>query len=144
MPPANADLGCDVAYPQALTDLVGGQVDLMFANLSDARPLIQSGRLKAIAVADTNPLEPPISEQIPGFTSLTWFAIAAPRATSRTIVEQISNDVAAAMKSPSVTGRLKALSLMPVESSPVEASTFVEEDARRWRKVIDLIGLQPE
>jgi tripartite-type tricarboxylate transporter receptor subunit TctC len=48
------------------------------------------------------------------------------------------------MKSPSVTGRLKALSLMPVESSPVEASTFVEEDARRWRKVIDLIGLQPE
>ena len=81
MPPAN-DLGCDVAYPQALTDLVGGQVDLMFANLSDARPLIQSGRLKAIAVADTNPLEevpgaPPISEQIPGFTSLTWFAIAA-------------------------------------------------------------------
>ena len=59
-------------YPQALTDLVGGQVDLMFANLSDARPLIQSGRLKAIAVADTNPLEEvpgvlPISEQIPGF-----------------------------------------------------------------------------
>jgi tripartite-type tricarboxylate transporter receptor subunit TctC len=48
------------------------------------------------------------------------------------------------MKSPSVTGRLKALSLMPDESSPVEASTFVEEDARRWRKVIDLIGLQPE
>jgi tripartite-type tricarboxylate transporter receptor subunit TctC len=44
-------LGCDVAYPQALTDLVGGQVDLMFANLSDAIPLIQSGRLKAIAVA---------------------------------------------------------------------------------------------
>ena len=61
-------------YPQALTDLVGGQVDLMFANLSDAKPLIQSGRLKAIAVADTNPLEEvpgalPISEQIPGFTS---------------------------------------------------------------------------
>ncbi len=136
-------------YPQALTDLVAGQIDVMFANLSDARPLIQSGRLKAIAVADTNPLEEfpgalPISGQIPGFRSLTWFAIAAPRATSSTIVEQISNDVATAMKSPSVIGRLKALSLMPVESSPVEASTFVEEDARRWHKVIDLIGLQPE
>ena len=92
MPPAN-DLGCDVAYPQALTDLVGGQtLTSMFANLSDARPLIQSGRLKAIAVADTNPLE-----EVPGaadlradtrLTSLTWFAIAAPRATSRTMVEQ--------------------------------------------------------
>ena len=136
-------------YPQALTDLIGGQVDLMFANLSDAGPLIQSGRLKAIAVADADPLEEvpgalPISGQIPGFTSVTWFAIAAPRATSRTIVEQISNDVAVAMKSPSVTARLKALSLTPVESSSVEASIFVEEDARRWHKVIDQIGLQPE
>lgn len=136
-------------YPQALTDLVGGQVDLMFANLSDAGPLIQSGKLKAIAVADANPLEEvpgalPISRQIPGFTSVTWFAIAAPRTTPRTIVEQISNDVATAMKAPSVTARLKALSLMPVESSPVEASIFVEEDTRRWHKVIDQIGLQPE
>jgi len=136
-------------YPQALTDLVGGQVDLMFANLSDAKPLIQSGRLKAIAVADSNSLEElpgvlPISGQIPGFTSLTWFAIAAPRGTPRAIVEQISTDVAAAMKSPSVTGRLEALSLTLVESKSAEASSFVEEEAQRWHKVIDLIGLQPE
>jgi tripartite-type tricarboxylate transporter receptor subunit TctC len=48
------------------------------------------------------------------------------------------------MKSPSVTGRLEVLSLMPIESSPAEASSFVEEDAQRWHKVIDLIGLQPE
>ena len=121
----------------------------MFANLSDARPLIQSGRLKAIAVADTNPLEevPGRAADLRADTRLHITDLVrdrGPRATSRTIVEQISNDVAAAMKSPSVTGRLKALSLMPVESSPVEASTFVEEDARRWRKVIDLIGLQPE
>jgi tripartite-type tricarboxylate transporter receptor subunit TctC len=105
--------------------------------------------LKAIAVADTNPLEElpgvlPISGQIPGFTSLTWFAIAAPRGTPRAIVEQISTDVAAAMKSPSVTGRLEALSLTPVQSKSAEASSFVEEEAQRWHKVIDLIGLQPE
>lgn len=136
-------------YPQALTDLIGGQVDIMFSNLSDAKALIQSGQLKAIAVADANPIEGlpaalPISRHIPGFTSLTWFAIAAPRATSRAIVEQISTDVAAVMRSPSVTGRLEALSLTPIESSPAEASNFVEEDARRWHKVIDLIGLQPE
>jgi tripartite-type tricarboxylate transporter receptor subunit TctC len=121
----------------------------MFANLSDAKPLIQSGRLKAIAVADINPLEElpgamPISGHIPGFTSVTWFAIAAPRGTPQPIVEQISDDVAAAMKSLSATGRLEALSLTLVESTSVEASRFVEEDARRWHKVIDLIGLQPE
>ncbi|MEH2558005.1 tripartite-type tricarboxylate transporter receptor subunit TctC [Bradyrhizobium algeriense] len=136
-------------YPQALTDLVGGQVDLMFVNLSDAKQLIQSGQLKAIAVADANPIKgltdvSPISRQIPGFTSLTWFAIAAPRATPRPIVEQISADVVSAMKSPMVADRLKALSLTLVETAPAEASSFVEEEAERWHKVINRIGLQPE
>jgi len=136
-------------YPQALTDLVGGQVDLMFANLSDAKPLIQSGQLKAIAVADVNPIEGlggalPISRQIPGFTSLTWFAIAAPRATPHEIVEQISTDIAIAMKSPLIADRLQALSLTLVVSTPAEAGGFAGEEARRWHKVIDLIGLQPE
>ncbi|WP_334431714.1 Bug family tripartite tricarboxylate transporter substrate binding protein [Bradyrhizobium sp. AZCC 1610] len=136
-------------YPQALTDLVGGQVDLMFVNLSDAKQLIQSGQLKAIAVADANPIKgltdvSPISRQIPGFTSLTWFAIAAPRATPRPIVEQISADVVSAMKSPVVADRLKALSLTLVETAPAEASSFVEEEAERWHKVINRIGLQPE
>jgi tripartite-type tricarboxylate transporter receptor subunit TctC len=136
-------------YPQALTDLVGGQVDLMFANFSDAKQLLQSGQLKAIAVADANPIEGlpgalPISRQITGFTSVTWVAIAAPRATPRAIVEQISTDVATAMKEPSVLARLEALSLTLVESAPAEASSFVEEDAQRWHRVIDQIGLQPE
>jgi hypothetical protein len=102
----------------------------------------------AIAVADTHPLE-----ELPSTTdlransrlqSLTWFVTAAPRGTPRTIVEQISTDVAAAMKSPSVTGRLKTLSLTVVESKSAEASSFVEKEAQRWHKVIDLIGLQPE
>jgi tripartite-type tricarboxylate transporter receptor subunit TctC len=136
-------------YPQALTDLIGGQVDLMFANISDAKPLIESGQLKAIAVADTDSIEAlpatlPISGQLPGFVSLTWFAIAAPRATPREIVEKISDDITAAMKSPFITSRLQALSLTLVESSPGQANSFVEEEEQRWHKVIDLIGLKPE
>jgi tripartite-type tricarboxylate transporter receptor subunit TctC len=136
-------------YPQALTDLVGGQVDLMFANISDVKQLIRNRQLKVIAVADTNPIDDladvlPISRQIPGFTSVTWFAIAAPRGTVGAIVEQISADIVAAMKSASITERLQALSLTLVESTPAEASAFVEEEARRWHKVIDRIGLQPE
>jgi len=134
-------------YRQALIDLVGGQVDLMFVNLSDAKQLIQSGQLKAIAVADANPIKDfidvsPISREIPGFTSLTWFAIAAPGATPRPIVEQISADVAFAMKSPTVADRLEALSLTLVETAPAEASSFVEEEAARWHKMINRIGLQ--
>jgi tripartite-type tricarboxylate transporter receptor subunit TctC len=121
----------------------------MFANISDAKPLIESGQLKAIAVADTDSIEAlpatlPISGQLPGFVSLTWFAIAAPRATPREIVEKISDDITAAMKSPFITSRLQALSLTLVESSPGQANSFVEEEEQRWHKVIDLIGLKPE
>lgn len=136
-------------YPQALTDLVGGQVDLMFANLSDAKPLIQGGQLKALAVADASALEAlptalPISEQLPRFRSLTWFAIAAPRGTPRAIVEQISADVGTVMKSTAVSDRLKMLSLVHHENSATQANEFIEEEQGRWHKVIELIGLQPE
>ena len=121
----------------------------MFANLSDARPLIQSGRLKGDRGGGYQSARgsPGRAADLRADTRLHITDLVRDRGAACNFAHnrgEISNDVAAAMKSPSVTGRLKALSLMPVESSPVEASTFVEEDARRWHKVIDLIGLQPE
>jgi tripartite-type tricarboxylate transporter receptor subunit TctC len=87
-------------FAPALTDLLGGHVDLMFANLSDARHLIKEGRLKAIAVASADPIDElkdvsPISRELPEFVSLTWFALAAPHATPASVVQKISADVAA-------------------------------------------------
>ena len=136
-------------FPAALTDLIGGHVDLIFANLSDARNLIRDGQARAIAVASDAPIgdlpdTAPISRELRGFVSLTWFALAAPRATLDSLVQKISSDVGAAIATPSVRSRLDALSLTPIATNPADAALFVKEETERWQKVIKLIDLQPE
>jgi len=142
-----------VPYPKgfapALTDLIGGHVDFIFANLADARNLINDGRAKALGVASDGPIEDlkgvaPISRDIPGFVSLTWFALAAPPRTPDAVIQKIASDVRAAIAAPSVVSRLSTLSLTPVAKSPAEANLFVKEETERWSRVIKLIGLEPE
>jgi tripartite-type tricarboxylate transporter receptor subunit TctC len=122
---------------------------MIFANLSDARNLIKDRRVRAIGVASEAPIDElkdvaPISRDLPGFVSQTWFALAAPLATPDALIQKIASDVKAAIATPAVTSRLDALSLTPVAKSPAEATRFVHEEAERWQKVIKLIGLQPE
>jgi tripartite-type tricarboxylate transporter receptor subunit TctC len=133
----------------ALNDLLGGHVDLMFANLSDARPHVEAGRLKALAVASAEPVGAlagvqPISQAVPGLVAETWYAVAASGETPAALTARIAADIASVLKSPAVIERFRALSLTPVGSSPREASAFVETDAKRWHAVIEKIGLKPE
>jgi tripartite-type tricarboxylate transporter receptor subunit TctC len=133
----------------ALNDLLGGHVDLMFANLSDARPHVEAGRLKALGVTSAEPIGSlpsvrPISREIPGLIVETWYALATPGETPAPVVAKIASDVTAALNNPAVIARLRTMSLTPVGNSPKEASAFVEADARRWQAVIEKIGLKPE
>lgn len=133
----------------AINDLLGGHVDLMFANLSDARPHVEAGKLKALAVTSAEPIASlpgvqPISGTIPGLIAETWYALAAPGDTPAPIVAKISSDVTSVLTSPAAIERLRTMSLTPVGNSPQEASAFVEADARRWQAVIEKIGLKPE
>jgi tripartite-type tricarboxylate transporter receptor subunit TctC len=133
----------------ALNDLLGGHVDLMFANLSDAKVQVESGKLKALAVTgadaiSTLPGVEPVSRSFPGLIAETWFALAAPGGTPAPLVAKIASDVKSVLSSAPVTARLKTMSLTTVGSSPNDASAFVEEDARRWHSVIEKIGLQAE
>jgi len=133
----------------ALNDLLGGHVDLMFANLSDAKPYVEAGKLKALAITSADPINslpgvPPISGVIPGLVVETWFALAAPSGTPAPIVAKIASDVASVLRSSAVAERLQTLSLTSVGNSPKDASAFVEADAKRWQSVIEKIGLKPE
>lgn len=133
----------------ALNDLLGGHVDLMFANLSDARAYVVSGKLKALGVTSAEavaalPEVEPISRVIPGLIVETWFALAAPGQTPGPLMTKIASDTASVLSSQTVTERLRTMSLTVVGNSPTEASAFVEDDARRWHRVTEKIGLQPE
>jgi tripartite-type tricarboxylate transporter receptor subunit TctC len=133
----------------ALNDLLGGHVDLMFANLSDAKSHVEAGKLKALGVTSadaisTLPGVEPISRSVPGLIAETWFALAAPGETPAPIVAKIASDVRSVLTSAPVTARLATMSLTMVGSSPTDASVFVENDARRWQSVIEKISLQAE
>jgi tripartite-type tricarboxylate transporter receptor subunit TctC len=125
----------------ALTDLVGGSVDLMFDNLGVSLPLVKGGSLKLLAVATpmrlaSMPEIPTIAETLPGFESATWFAIVAPPKTPREIVDTINADVNEAMQQPDVINRLAQLSAEPIGGTPAATAAYMRAEVERWHKVI--------
>jgi len=133
----------------ALTDLVAGHVDMMFANLASALPLIRSGQVKAIGVASEKrngflPGVPTMSEVLPGFVSETWIGMVAPPKTPSEIALKISGAVAEALKLPEVGKVFTDLSADPVGSTPAETAAFVRLEGERWSAVIRASGARAE
>jgi tripartite-type tricarboxylate transporter receptor subunit TctC len=135
--------------PEAVDDVVAGHVDLLFDNLGSAAPLIKSGNLKAIAVGSGRrnaslPDLPSVSEAVPGFRSVTWFAIVAPAKTPAGIAEKLSAAIAGILKTADVTNRLRDLYATPVGSSPADTAAFFAQERERWRSVIVSAGIKTE
>ena len=132
----------------ALTDLIGGHVDLIFDNLASSLPHHRSGALKIIAVCSADRLAalpdiPTVAEAaLPGFQSVSWFALAAPQGTPREAVARINADVAAALKTPPVRDKFLALGLDVVGGSPADAAAFLDRERSRWSQVIEKAGLK--
>jgi tripartite-type tricarboxylate transporter receptor subunit TctC len=133
----------------ALTDLLAGQVDMMFDNLGVSLQHVKSGRLRALAVGSERrvaslPDVPAMSEVLPGFESVTWFGVVAPPKTPMPIAEKISAAIAEALRSPDVRKRLADLSAEPIGNTPAQMATFMRKDAERWREVIRSAGVKAD
>ena len=125
----------------ALTDLLGGQVDMMCDNLGVSLPHVRSGKLRALAVASKKrfaalPDVPALAEVLPGFESLAWFGVVAPPKTSAAIAERIAAGVAEAIRHPDVLKRLSELSAEPMGLSPAQTGAFMREESERWGAII--------
>ncbi len=126
----------------ALTDLLGGQVDMMFDNLGVSAQHVRSGKLKALAVSSTVrinslPHVPTVIEAgLPGFTSVAWYGVVAPPKTPPEIAAKLSVAIIETLKHPDVIKRLQDLSAEPVGSTPAEMSAFMRDEVERWRRVI--------
>jgi tripartite-type tricarboxylate transporter receptor subunit TctC len=125
----------------ALTDLLAGQVDMMFDNLGVSLPHARAGKLRALAVASKRrfpglPDVPALAETLPGFESVAWFGIVAPPKTSRAIAEKVAVGVQDALKLPEVRKRLADLSAEPLGYGPAETAAFMREETERWGAVI--------
>jgi tripartite-type tricarboxylate transporter receptor subunit TctC len=133
----------------ALQGLLAGDCDLMFDNLGVSLALVKSGQLRLMAVGTQMrmaalPDVPTIAETLPGFASSAWFAVVAPPRTPRAIVERLSTDIAAAIRSPEVAQRFVELSAEPVGSTPEASARFMREEAERWAGVIRAAGVKME
>lgn len=135
--------------PPAVNDVVAGHVDLLFDNLGSSAPLIKSGNLKAIAVGSERrnaflPDLPSLSEAVPGFLSVTWFAIVAPPGTPAGIAEKLSAAIAGILKTADATNCFRDLYATPIGSSPADTAAFFAQERERWRSVIVSAGIKVE
>jgi tripartite-type tricarboxylate transporter receptor subunit TctC len=132
----------------ALTDLVGGHVDLLFNGLTSAMPLIKSGKARVLAVtslkrAGSLPEVPTLDELgLKGFQAVAWNGLSAPARTPREIISKVNADVVKVVHSPELVERLKAEGSDPVGSTPAEFAAFLREEIARWAKVIRVAGVK--
>jgi tripartite-type tricarboxylate transporter receptor subunit TctC len=133
----------------ALTDLLGGQVDIMFDNLGNTLQYIEDGRITAVAVGSAQRLKalpdvPTLGEFFPGAVSVTWFGVVAPPNTPSALAAKISDAVIWAIHQPDVAKRFDALSAVPVGESPQKTAVFIKSESERWQKVIAAAGVKVE
>jgi tripartite-type tricarboxylate transporter receptor subunit TctC len=122
----------------ALTDLLGGTVDVMFDNLASVWPQVQRGALRALGVASLKPSElapgvPTIAETVPGYEALSWVGVVAPGGTPKPIVDKIAAAFGEAMKSPVLIERLKTIGATAATDSPEEFKSFIAADRTKWQ-----------
>jgi tripartite-type tricarboxylate transporter receptor subunit TctC len=134
---------------QAILELIGGRVEIMFSDIGLALPHIRSGKLRVLAVGSEKrtsalPEIPAMSEVLPGFLSVLWLGVVAPTGTPPAIANQFSSAIAETLKQPDVASRLHELNFDPVGSTPAAMSTFMAQERVRWRKVIRDSGATAE
>jgi tripartite-type tricarboxylate transporter receptor subunit TctC len=127
----------------ALTDVLNGEITMTFAQLSNAKPFIENGRLRALGIASKErsaalPDVPTIAEagKLPDFEAVSWYALMAPARTPDTIVRKLNGEVAAIMHLPAVGVALEAQGAKPVGNSPEELAKVIAADTTRWSKLI--------
>ena len=135
---------------QAVTDLVAGHVNLMFAPAQTVMPHVQAGRLRALAVTSLKRSEtlrelPTVAESgVPGYEAVGWFGVLAPVATPQAIVAKLSADVNRALGEADVRKKMFELGSDPAGSSPEEFARFIRADQAKWSKLMKERGIKPE
>ncbi len=125
----------------ALTDLLGGQINFVPANLAAAIGQVQQGKLRGLAVTSLQRLKqlpdvPAAAETIPKFENLGWFGLVAPTGTPKAVIEKIHNDTAKALQSPDIRTRYEQLGMAPVGDTPDQFAKTIKEETVRWGKIV--------
>jgi tripartite-type tricarboxylate transporter receptor subunit TctC len=134
----------------ALTDLLAGQVQVMFDVTPSSLPHIKAGKLRPLAVTTATrlpvlPEVPALAEFVPGYEASAWIGFGAPKSTPAAIVERLNKEFNAAIADATIKARLAELGAMTMApNSPAEFAKHIADDADKWAKVIKASGIKPE
>jgi tripartite-type tricarboxylate transporter receptor subunit TctC len=133
----------------ALTDLLGGQVQVMFPATVSSLEYINTGRLRALAVttatrSDVLPDIPTVGEFVPGYEASNWFGMGAPKGTPADIIDKLNKEINAALSDPKIKVRLADLGGTVLAGSPADFGKLIADDTEKWGKVIRAANIKPE
>jgi tripartite-type tricarboxylate transporter receptor subunit TctC len=133
----------------ALVDLLGGQVQVIFATMPAVIEQIRAGKLRALAVTTAArspalPDVPTIGEFVAGYEASQWYGIASPRGTGEEIVAKLNAEMNAILADPKLQGRLADLGGTPLSGSPADFGRLVAAETEKWAKVVKFSGARPE
>ena len=135
---------------QAVTDILGGHVHVMFSGFSSTLHHIKAGKLRALAVTGpkrSNALAdvPTIAEQgFPGVEATAWYGVLAPAGTPKPVVTRLHGELVKILKLPDVAQRLEGLGFEIVGSTPEQFSAYIKSETRKWEKVVKASGAKPD
>jgi tripartite-type tricarboxylate transporter receptor subunit TctC len=133
----------------ALTDLLGGQVQVMFGTMPSSIEYIRTGRLRALAVTTATrsqalPEVPTVGEFVPGYEVSTWYGVGAPIGSPAEVIDKINKEINAGLADPQLNARLGDLGGTALPGSPADFGKLIADETEKWAKVIKSVGIKAE
>jgi tripartite-type tricarboxylate transporter receptor subunit TctC len=147
--------GCDMLHVPykgagpALTDLMAGQVHVIFDNLPSSAPFIKAGRIRALAVTSAKrdgafPDLPTVGDTVPGYEATAWFGIGMPKGTPREVIEKVNAEVNQALADPRMREQFAKLGGTPIPGTPEDFGNVIRSETDKWAKVVSSSGAKVE
>jgi tripartite-type tricarboxylate transporter receptor subunit TctC len=129
----------------ALTDMIGGQVQVMFDNIPTAMEFVKSGKLRGLAVTGATKSEmlpdlPTVAEYLPGYEATSWYGLGAPKGTPPEIIQKLNTEVQAILADPKTKARFLELGATMLPGTPAEFGKLVADETEKWGKVVKFSG----
>jgi tripartite-type tricarboxylate transporter receptor subunit TctC len=133
----------------ALTDLLGGQVQVMFATMPSSIEYIRAGKLRALAVTTATrsaalPDIPTVDDFVPGYEASTWYGVGVAKNTPAEVIDKLNKEINAALADPKIKARLADLGGTALPGTPADFGKLVAEETEKWAKVVKFLGSKPD
>jgi tripartite-type tricarboxylate transporter receptor subunit TctC len=129
----------------ALTDMIAGQVQVLFDNLPSSIEHVRAGKLRALAVttekrSEALPDVPTVAETVPGYEASAWFGMGAPKGTPPEVIAVLNKTINEALADPNIKARLAEMGGMPMGGTPADFGKIIVDETEKWRKVVEFAG----